>query len=391
MRVAVIMGPALGSRHGTGVQVQRIFEGSGVDLWHLYWLGTAGYQSDLAESALLNTLPRLKRRRGGRVVEKVEELLGVAWWNGHQVNADKLRRLVADRGWTCDVAYVCVADDGEAAEAWSILKVLGCPYVVHLMDLCHDDGIDPATMPGYVGLLRGASSVLAIGEAMRDEVLKVRRDGVAMAGLGKELAARAQEPPGAEGPLRIVMLGGLGSPENPALEVLADGLEALRARRAGVECVYMGQHYHFLSDRLKRLITYPGRVDMKVFETMLPQFHLAYLPSPARLDCYGKYSFVSRLVDYCMAGLPLIYCIVAGSSPERTLAPLVPVGARPVHSGEEWAAAAEHFAQPANWQAASRAVRDFAEEHFTIGRLRDDVLGTLRRAAEESRGVISPP
>jgi hypothetical protein len=385
------MGPALGSRHGTGVQVLRIFEGSGVDLWHLYWLGTAGYQSDVAASALLNTLPLLKRMRGGGVVEKVEEVLGVAWWNGRRVNADKLRRLVADRGWTCDAAYVCVADDGEAAEARSILEVLGCPYVVHLMDLCHDDGIDPATMPGYLGLLRGASSVLTVGDAIRDEVLKVRGDGGAVTvGLAKQPAALAQEPPGADAPLRIVMLGGLGSPENPALAVLADGLEQPRARRTGVECIYMGQHYHFLSDRLKRLITYPGRVDMAAFEAMLPQCHLAYLPSPALLDCYGKYSPVSRLVDYCMAGLPVVYCIVAGSAPERMLAPLLPVGARPARSGEAWAAAVEHFAQPVNWRAASRAVRAYAEEHFAIDRLRDNVLGALRRAAEESRGVISP-
>jgi hypothetical protein len=383
MRVAVITGPALCSRHGTGVQILRTFDGAGVDLWHVFWLGTAGYRSDLAESALLNTLPRLKRLRGGRVIEMIEQALGVAWWNGTSVNPGKLRRLVAARGWMCDAAYVCVASDDEAAEARSIVEVLGCPYVVHLMDLCHDGGIDPRTMPGYTGLLRGAAAVLAVSEPIQGEVLKVRTGGVELAGLARKPGTPAEEPRGkAGGGIRIVMLGGLGSPENPALAVLADGMEALRARRADVECIYMGQHYDLLPDRLKRLITYPGRVGLADFEARLPQCHIAYLPSPARLDCYGKYSPVSRLVDYFHAGLPVIYCIAPGSAPERVLGPLVPAGAMPARSGEEWARAVEHFAQPANWRAASRAVRAYAEEHFAIDKLRAVVVGALMRAAE---------
>jgi len=66
LRVGVLTGPALCSRHGTGVQILRIFEDANVDFWHLFWLGTAGYDSDHSASAFLGSLPRLRRLRGGR-------------------------------------------------------------------------------------------------------------------------------------------------------------------------------------------------------------------------------------------------------------------------------------------------------------------------------------
>ena len=377
LRVGVLTGPALCSRHGTGVQILRIFEEANVDFWHLYWLGTAGYESDHFASAFLDDLPRLKRLRGGRIVEMLENALGTAWWTGDRVNRRKLSRLLEAREWLCDVAYVSVANEREAQRAWSILDVMACPYVVHLMDLCHDDGIVPQAMPGYASLLGHAERVLVASEAMRDEVRKVRADGGDVAPIAKRLGRQAKPPGASAGPLRLVMLGSLGGADNPALGVLADAMPALRARWPGFECLYMGQHYDMLPKRLRTLVTYPGRVDLKTFEQLLPTAHLAFLPSPCRLDCYGRFSPVARLTDYFAAGLPVLYCIARGSVPEQSLTLLSPAAAARTDTPESLIAAVERFADPVQWREASRLLRTHAEKHFTIERLRDRVFGAL--------------
>jgi len=212
----------------------------------------------------------------------LENAIGTAWWNGGRVNPRKLSRLLQAREWSCDAAYVSVANEREARQAWSILDTLACPYVVHLMDLCHDEGIQPAAMPGYRDLLGHAERVFVASEAIRDEVLKVRANDVDLISVAKRLGRQADPPRAGAGPLRLVMLGSLGSADNPALGVLADALPTLQARWPGFECLYMGQHYDMLPERLQTLVTYPGRVDLKTFEQLLPTAHLAFLPSPRR-------------------------------------------------------------------------------------------------------------
>jgi hypothetical protein len=383
LRLSVVTGPALNDRHGTGVQILRLFEATGIDYWHLFWLGTAGYRSDHDESVLLNTLPRLKRLRGGRLIDILEEALGIGWWNGERVNPGKLRRLLASRGWSSDVAYVCPANEREARQMNSIMEVLGRPYVVHLMDLCHDEGIVPEAMPGYRTLLCRAERVFVASEPMRDEVMKIRCDNVEVVALAKQMT-RAADAPTEGGPLRLVMLGSLGSADNPALGILADALPVLKYRWPGFDCLYMGQHYHLMPDRLKAHVTYPGRVDLDTFERLLPTAHLAFLPSPQRLDSYGRFAPVARITDFFMAGLPIIYCVGEGSQPENFLRQNAPAAARFVRSSEEFVAAVGYFADPSRWHLASRQIREYAEKHFSIKRLRDHIQDAMVLASNRT-------
>lgn len=380
MRVALLSGPAINTRHGSGVQLLRIFEGLDVQPWHLYWKSTAGYRSDCGKAMMLSHLPRLKRLRGGRAIELFERALGVAWWRGEQVSADRLRRQLARRRWACDVAYLSVASESEAREAMSIVRALGCPYVVHMMDLCHDGGIDPATMSGYRELLRGAASVLVVSEPMLEEVRKVRCEDVELVSIAKAPTPPATEPPNPSGSYRIVMIGSLGGGDNPALGVLADALEILRPRWPGLQCVYMGQSEHLLPERLRRRVTLPRPADLGAFDRELRACHLAYLPVPMRLDCYGRFAPVGRLTDYLMAGLPVAYCIARGSAPKRMLDSFEPEAARRVETAGQLAEAAAYFADSDRWRAANQRLRAYAESHCAIEALRDTVRGALERA-----------
>src|SRR5438105_2147206 len=93
------------------------------------------------------------------------------WWHDGEINRKRFAQLVADYDLHCDVAYVNVAKEESALKMCSILRNLGCPYVVHFMDLYHDC-LDPATMPGMCELIRGASKVIALTDALSDEAAK---------------------------------------------------------------------------------------------------------------------------------------------------------------------------------------------------------------------------
>ena len=252
MTIAIITGGAVNHRHGSGVQIARLFEGMKPEPWHLFWETNCGDDSGFQRAYLLKTLPRLKR-----------------------------------------------------------------------------------------------------------------------------LGSLASPPAADSGVLRMVMLDSLGSADNPALSVLADALPVLRARWPKCECLYMGQHYHMLPDRLRPLVTYPGRISLETFEQLLSTAHVAFLPSPQRLDCYGRFSPVARLTDYFAAGLPVLYCVAKGSVAEQLLTPLSPLAAARADTPESLVAAVERFAEPVQWREASRLLRSHAEEHFAIGRLREKVLGAL--------------
>ncbi len=390
MRVALLSGPAVSARHGSGVQILRLFEGARDDVRHLYWRGTAGPESDLPHAHYLKTLPGLKRLRGGRLMDLAERALGVAWWDGDRVNAAKLERLLRDRGWGCDVAYVCVARETEAREALSILDVLDRPYVVHLMDLCHDEGLDPERMPGYRRLLGEAATVFAASAPMAEQARKVRADNVRAVALAKTVGGRASPPPDADGRTRLILLGSLGSADNPALALLDEAWPALERRVPGFECLYMGQHVHLLPSRLRERVTCPGRLDLETFERKLLTGHLAYLPSPRAMDCYGRFAPVARIVDYFMAGLPVLYSIAKGSAPEGLLREMAPATAR-VDSPSGLVDAAARLAAPAAWQAAGDRVRAYAETHFDLARLRDEVMTAIEQATSAPRGAGAEP
>ncbi len=379
---AIITGLPLCHRHGTGAQILRIFRDAGLSFWSLHWSYRRGFVSENAAAARLQNLPRLKRLRGGRVVDAVDRALGTAWWQGDQVNGPKLRRLLSARAWRADVAYVAVANEREARSASSILDQLACPYVLHLWDLCHDEGLDPATMAGYARLLTGAASVLVLSEPMADQVRRFDVAGCEVVRFGQRLAACAQLPPSRGEPVRIVLVGSLGEPGNPAIDILLSAWPRLAERLGQVHLTYLGQHYSRLPSALRQIVEYPGLVSAEAYENVLASSHLAILPSPHRLDCFGRFSLPSRVSDYLMAGLPVLACVAEGTATASFLAPLSPGTVRFVNSAAGLVNAVESFAEPEVWLRANRSAREYAEEQFAIERVRGRIVEHLLAAAE---------
>jgi hypothetical protein len=385
--VAIVTPLPLCDRHGTGSQVLRIFAGRRGQSWSLYWLHRPGFVSVHPASARLQHLPRLKRLRGGRLVSLAERSVGASWWRGNEVDGRRLRRLLDDRGWRCDVAYVCPSNEEQAECTASILDVLGCPYVAHLWDLCHDDGLDPDARGGYRRLIAGASEVLALNEAIAEQVEGLGAERPRIVRFGQEPIPRASRPPTPE-TLRLVMVGSIGGEGNPALRVLVEAWPAIREMAPGARLVYLGQHHARMDERLRRIVTHPGLLDAEGYQRELASSHVAFLPSPDRLDCFGRFSLPSRVSDYLMAGLPVAARVGAGTATERFLAPLTPAAVRMTHTAEELAAAVRAWMDEEAWHAASDAARAFAEAHFAIDAVRERVFAALDRAirSDPNRG-----
>ncbi len=182
----------------------RSFDWNNPALFHFYLTAFYGGTSEVGRSFRIED-PRWLGR-GRRVAKRVERAVGLNWWNGDEIRVDRFRAHLARNGLVADVAYVIAAHEEHARKMSSLLRVLGCPYVVHLMDIYHSDGLDPANMPGFRDLIGGASARLAISDSIADEMRKFAPD-VQVVPIGQEMTDAVARPPVADGPLRLLLVG----------------------------------------------------------------------------------------------------------------------------------------------------------------------------------------
>src|ERR1700692_3328705 len=92
MSACIISNYAMSRRHGTGAQLLRIFNHPDSYSFHLYLTAFYSGVSECANSFRLED-PRYLGR-GRRYVKHIERFLGMAWWNGNAIRAEKLRGLL---------------------------------------------------------------------------------------------------------------------------------------------------------------------------------------------------------------------------------------------------------------------------------------------------------
>lgn len=381
LRVCLLSGAALSSTHGTGAQMLRVFSSPLFSTHHLYWRSTKYGRSEVVNSYLLED-PLWRWRKGGRHITRVKAALRLLWWYGNAVSKPKLRALLREKGVACDVAYVVVSDETEAMRALSLLAVLGCPYVVHLMDLEHEEGLDPASMPGYGKLLGGAARVLALNEALAAEARKFPGVDVRVVAFGHALTpdvARALSP---QGPVRLLLSGNI----HPlGVQALAEALPLLAAQVPQLEIVYAGGASHVLPSALRRIARDCGYLAADEYERLVGTCHLAYLTGPDQANHLSRFSIPSRLADYLMYGLPTLGFILPGSAADHFTRPLVPDVVRVTLTPPTIADAVfDWTSSPARWQAASRRAREFAARYLSLDAVRAQVFAALRDAAERA-------
>ena len=135
--------------------------------------------------------------------------------------------------------------------------------------------------------------------------------------IGQPITSHVAQPPRQGGAIRLVMVG---SQYSGGCEFLVKTLKLLKGLSSKIELVYAGAHFPALPSELRAVTRYLGDFrDDESYRRMLADAHIGILTGPSELDCYGKFSFPSRSVDYLMAGLPILGYFAPGSATEDVL------------------------------------------------------------------------
>jgi glycosyltransferase involved in cell wall biosynthesis len=389
MKVAVLSEASISPQHGVGMQLLRTFAAGPAEYFSLFFHSWHDGRSEPPRAHLLEDRWLEERwprgLRGKHLANRMMFLADQCWWSDGEINRKRFARLVAENHLSCDVAYVNIAKEESALKACSILRILGCPYVVHFMDLYHDRLV-PASMPGMRQLLAGASSVVALTDALKDEAAKFGPRELITLSIGVEPSQVVAKPP-TGGQFRVVFTGRV---YREGLELLERSLPLVTKVLPGAEFVYAGPHSTTIPPVLKERTQDIGFVkDAEQFRRVLTDSHCAFLCGPHVLDNLGKYSFPSRVADYMMAGLPIVGTVNPGSATWRMLKPLESTAITLVKTPEEIAEGFVALAgSPEHWKRASDGSRSYACAHFSMEKVRQSIFSLLEKAAD-NKGIYS--
>jgi hypothetical protein len=322
------------------------------------------------------------------LAHRLLRLAGQSLWRRDKINRRVFARFRRRNRIDAQVVYVVVSDERHARKFRSLLQQFNCPYVVHIMDIYHEHGLDPETMTGFCSLFRDSSSNLALTDPIRNEIAKFDPRPVKVVHVGQEINPYKAQPPEKRKPLNIIMIG---RPYHRGMTLLDKTWPRLCARFGSLELVYVGAHANALPPSVKAYVTDHGYLtDQDHLKRALAGAHLAYLSGPSELDRFGKFSFPSRCSDYLMAGLPILACVPKGSATEQFLRPLSPDCVCFVQSENDIIRSIESFTATAeHWRQGSERARAYAEKHLNIETIRQQVLSELRAAVRHGREANS--
>lgn len=383
MRVGILSEFCLAGSHGSGAQMLRTIDHAPLlDYFHVYWstrpfgLSEPGRRSHLFEDPLFWRPLRLNR-----AMAKLHAAVGLRGWHEDALNVPLFRRLIPVSPPGCDVVHAFATSESSARRCLSLIDHLHRPFVVHIMDVQHENGLDPATMPGFAALLRRASSVLVINEAIEAEVRRFPVRAVEVVPFGQTVDELPPRPPSSDHDARRVFI--TGAIHHHGLDLLTEAWPRVAEKFPRAELAYTGTQFDAFPAALRPHVKNFGFVGGSRYLEILRSSHVGYVPGPVELGCYGRFSIPSRIADFYMAGLPVVACVAPGSAAERFLRPTL--GERFVQIPRD---AGELVAQLASWladeplrAAAGLRARRYAEAHLSSAHVAQRVVAHLHAAA----------
>ena len=379
MRVGILSEFCLAGSHGSGAQMLRIIDHAHLDYFHVYWSSRPFGPSEKGRRSHLFEDPLFWRPlRFNRIMAKLHAATGLRGWRGHSLNVSLFERIVPKPLLPADVLYVFATSEGSARRGLSLIEHFDKPFVVHIMDIQHAAGLDPAAMPGFAELIRRASSVLVINAAIEREVRKFPVRQVEVVPFGQavyDLPPRETSPDDAP---RVFITGAI---HRHGLDLLAEAWPRVVKRFPRAELAYTGTQFEAVPTGLRAHVKNLGFVAEARYLEILRTSHVGYVPGPVELDGYGRFSIPSRIADFCMAGLPVIACVAPGSAAEIFLRPMLGEFVQIPASAE---VLVEQFAA---WlgdntlrAAAGEKARRYAETHLASTHVAESVAAHLRAA-----------
>jgi hypothetical protein len=376
LHIAIITEYAMSKTHGTGSQVLQMFGSYPDSFTHFYFHTICFGLSECRNSHVLQQTIWL--RHGQRTFAKMLRMFGSYWWTGDEVNPWRFRHLLKGVSRPFDVAYVIVSSEQNARKALSLLGHLQCPYVVHVMDIFHDE-LDPETMPGFAKLLEHGESVLVLNAAIQREIRKFTVPSPEIIPVGRKRFVNSSGPTFAASRFRILVTG---RPYTEGVELLVKAWPEIIARVPTAEVAYVGAHFSTMSIAAQGIMSNLGYVSDSEFDEIVAGAQVGFLSGPLRADCFGKFSIPSRVTDFLMVGLPVVACVESGSPSADFLKPVMPRGAVMATTAPALVEAIVCFAQDESaWRAASVTNREFSERELVIDKIRDRIWQRLEDAA----------
>ena len=390
----------MGRSNGIGAQFVQLVAGASFP-WRHYWWETWDHMPSDPEASILLTrrllsdqVSRLWPFEKGR--SRIASLLppinlpGAAW-QGAKLRDGTVAGHFGPGTEPFDVALVAPISEGEAEHTLSVLDVLRCPYVFQVWDIMHSGGLDPAEVPSFVRLLRGAAQVLALTPAIADEIKRVHAGPVELMAFGRE-PADPESRSSAAGSFRLAVLGFLVY-YHDGVRLLANAWRNVRTVAPNAKLVVIGREdqLRFLPDSVRDDVEFHAYPKDAERDRLLASCDAAFLPGPLSAStALGRFSVPCRIADYLHLGLPIVGAVAASSATVRFLAPIKGKAFFPAEDAEQLAEALGVLATPSRRAAASEGALAFAREHLNIMTIRPRLLNILEAAAAGDR-IGEPP
>jgi Glycosyl transferases group 1 len=366
---------SLSPRTAIGVQTLRLMEPHQDSLHFHWWSGSLKEmdpRSVLFENTLLSRYSFLHNPSLMRVCER----LGISLWNGNDLRAPMVERLMREYRERVSSAYIAPLSEPDAQRCLELASLVGAPFVLHLWDVLEGDVFSGALRQ----LVERAESVFCVSQALLDDVSLIRSDAELLCFSRDEAEVKAK--PRQRGPLKIVMHGNVSSYAE-GLNDLDKAIPLLERKGLKVEVSFLGSPKILRQAKttLKGVSVGGFCATQHDLDVELSRAHVAFLPGPKldpKMDLRSRYSVPSRILDYMALELPIVGCVHKASATGGFLQELGLEASTSCSGPEEIADWLARIARRVHWAEQSAKSRNA----FELLRRQEEPAQKLKRALD---------
>lgn len=237
-------------------------------------------------------------------LSRLTSRMGLSWWHNDRLKPRYIS-VLNDLKSKVTIIYLAPIDSQDSRRMNSIVAEFpGIPIVIHLWD-CLDDNInnDPITQ----SLIRRARRVFCLNDMIGKKVQSI--GGNAEIIPFRRLPSKSIASFSPKVKRSIALIGDIVSYQE-GFFMLLDALKQLKNRNLVFEIIYIGpistlqQISHSSS-----IVKATGFVSSEERDRLVSQCDIGFLPGPTKSpanDARSRYSVPSRLLDFLVAGLPIV-------------------------------------------------------------------------------------
>lgn len=224
--------------------------------------------------------------------------------------------------------HVVVGNEQSAESALNLIRLLGSPkYLLHVMDILHDEGLSPRRTPYFIEIVRKADACLALCQTIADEIQPYSNAPVEVAVCFPVSIVNGYSRPHVSEPFTLVMAGALyhDLPEKTAWlsEIFLPGWKLFTEHFPAAQMHYYGRDYLQFPSGFREFVKPQPWLEQDDYTAQLHRASASLLPVVHLAHDRWRFSIPSRLADFLNAGLPLLCHPMPGTATQAFLSPLL--------------------------------------------------------------------